>query len=218
MSGHKLPSVSEKLRALILSPSGHLLVNAIALVWVFVTDVNVAELTAVSTFLADKINTAIGNAAVGPDILANVLQWSPAVFSILVDLGSSFQINAALLEYKGAVRAAVNKARGGVQGDISNVPEEEKEAIFAVLEQWELKSVRDAFALLRRHILVGFVSLGLWAAMFAAALVPSIAPHLPKGMGGQLFFVVLAKALVLLYWWSYNIWIRPVRLYLFRVE
>lgn len=211
----RLPTARPRLASFTLSPLLHFASNLAAVVWLaFVT----SQQAAISELIA-RSETMLGYSQPTPqsEVLAGIA-WLPVGLTILLDLIAGTQINAAILEYNGMSKAAVAKARGGVQGDISNIPEHEKEEIFGVLEGWELKSLRDTFALLTRQVFLLTASIAPSAAViFYFATITSALP-LPGHMASELVVLVGLKLLILLYWLYENLRIREVRLNLFHIE
>ena len=160
-------------------------------------------------------SVSLATSAQATDIVAG-LSWIPLILTVFFDLVAGTQVNAAILEYNGMARAAVARARGGVQGDISNLPDADKEAIFSVLEGWELKSFKDNFALLGREMTLVIASLTPWI----AALVPNLfgLTLWRAGAVPQLIVFILLKCGILFYWLYVNLGTRSVRIRLFELE
>lgn len=211
----RLPTARPRLASLTLSPFLHLAANIAGLVWLLFVTAERDGILALETSAANALG--FSSITPQPELLLGIA-WIPIGLTLLLDLIAGTQINAAILEYNGKARAAVAKARGGVQGDISNIPEREKEEIFGVLEGWELKSLRDTFALLTRQYMLLSVSLAPYAATIA--LFSSLSSHLtlPARMTTELAVLFVFKAFILLYWTYENVRIREVRLQLFRLD
>lgn len=213
--GNRLPSALPRLRSLSLSPFLHLAANLGALTWLVVVETrrNAFE----SLFATVGITTAtVAQTAPTSDLVAGIA-FLPLILSILLDLVASTQINAAILEYNGLAKASVARARGGVQGDISILPDAEKEAIFGILEGWELKSLKDNFAFLSRQISLAVSSLLPWLAVLVTPAL-AIGPAIPTHLVPQMLVVIAIKGLILFYWLITNLRTRSVRLRLFQLE